>query len=100
MGFDPYDTGDLAHSWRQQPGSPAYCTNLDLKNLETAIRSAHKEVMPGLRDEAYRKMSTADKQMDWKSLVRMLRETYANPSKQTGLEAMPGTSSTTTTTTA
>jgi len=97
MGFDPYDAGDLAHSWRQQPGSPAYCTNLDLKNLETAIRSANKEVMPGLRDEAYRKMTTADKQMDWKSLVRMLRETYANPSKQTGLEALTGTSSTTTT---
>ncbi|MFC9911214.1 NADPH-dependent F420 reductase [Streptomyces sp. NPDC127197] len=25
-GFDPFDAGPLADSWRQQPGAPAYCT--------------------------------------------------------------------------
>lgn len=27
-GFDPYDAGTLADSWRQQPNGPAYCTEL------------------------------------------------------------------------
>ncbi|OHU63611.1 NADPH-dependent F420 reductase [Mycobacteroides chelonae] len=27
-GFDPVDGGSLAQSWRQQPGSPVYCTDL------------------------------------------------------------------------
>ena len=28
-GFDPFDAGSLADSWRIQPGQPAYCTELD-----------------------------------------------------------------------
>src|ERR1700730_1715779 len=27
MGFDSVDAGTIAESWRQQPGSPVYCTN-------------------------------------------------------------------------
>jgi len=97
MGFDAYDAGDLAQSWRQQPGSPAYCTNLELKHLQLAIRAANKEVMPKLRDEAYRKMTAADKEMDWKSLVHMLRETYADPSQQMDSERLMGESAARTT---
>jgi len=29
-GFDHYDAGFLADSWRQQPMGPAYCTELGL----------------------------------------------------------------------
>jgi len=25
VGFDPVEGGDLDDSWRQQPGTPAYC---------------------------------------------------------------------------
>ncbi len=35
-GFDPYDAGTLADSWRQQPNSPAYCTELTLDELPAA----------------------------------------------------------------
>lgn len=35
-GFDPYDAGTLAESWRQQPNSPAYCTELTLDELPAA----------------------------------------------------------------
>ena len=28
LGFDPVDGGDLDDSWRQQPGTPAYCQDL------------------------------------------------------------------------
>jgi predicted dinucleotide-binding enzyme len=26
LGFDPVDAGELDDSWRQQPGTPAYCS--------------------------------------------------------------------------
>jgi 8-hydroxy-5-deazaflavin:NADPH oxidoreductase len=29
IGFDGLDAGTLQESWRQQPGTPAYCTDLD-----------------------------------------------------------------------
>jgi hypothetical protein len=31
------DAGSLAESWRQQPGTPAYCKDLDRPALQTAL---------------------------------------------------------------
>ncbi|MFJ8001308.1 NADPH-dependent F420 reductase [Streptomyces sp. NPDC096310] len=39
-GFDPYDAGVLADSWRQQPMGPAYCTELTLDELPAALAAA------------------------------------------------------------
>ena len=39
-GFDGFDTGALAESWRQQPGTPAYCTDLTASELQPAIAAA------------------------------------------------------------
>lgn len=33
-GFDTIDIGNLSDSWKQQPGSPIYCTNLTLQQLK------------------------------------------------------------------
>lgn len=33
-GFDALDIGNLSDSWKQQPGSPVYCTNLTLQQLK------------------------------------------------------------------
>ncbi|WP_436737966.1 NADPH-dependent F420 reductase [Streptomyces sp. BBFR102] len=41
-GFDPFDAGMLADSWRQQPMTPAYCTELDLEDLATALGAADR----------------------------------------------------------
>ena len=49
-GFDSFDYGTLEESWRQQPGSPAYCTDLNLSQLKKAIAKANKELLPGRRD--------------------------------------------------
>jgi len=76
MGFDAYDAGSLHQSWRQQPGSPAYCTNLDRAGLQRALEQANKEKMPELREQAYQKMKASDRQLDWRSIVELLRETY------------------------
>lgn len=41
-GFDPVDAGPLDESWRQQPGTPAYCCDYDaettLKGLAVAVK--------------------------------------------------------------
>ena len=37
LGFDGIDAGSLAESWRQQPGTPAYCMDLDRTALQTAL---------------------------------------------------------------
>jgi predicted dinucleotide-binding enzyme len=40
LGFDGIDAGDLDESWRQQPGTPVYCTDLDLEDAEKALAAA------------------------------------------------------------
>ncbi len=49
-GFDPVDAGVLAESWRQQPGTPAYCTELNAEELERALAEADKDEAPRTRD--------------------------------------------------
>ncbi|MGY5802438.1 NADPH-dependent F420 reductase [Rhizobium sp. LEGMi12c] len=39
-GFDAFDAGSLALSWRQQPGTPAYCTELTAEQLASALERA------------------------------------------------------------
>lgn len=49
-GFDAVDGGSLAESWRQQPGTPAYCTQLNKKELKEALANAEKGKAPAIRD--------------------------------------------------
>jgi 8-hydroxy-5-deazaflavin:NADPH oxidoreductase len=51
-GFDAFDAGPLEDSWRQQPGAPAYGTDLTLKELLVAIAAADKARLPKRRDLA------------------------------------------------
>ena len=47
MGFDGLDAGSLQQSWRQEPGTPAYCTDLELDTLPAALAAAnHDEAKP------------------------------------------------------
>ncbi|KUN74241.1 NADP oxidoreductase [Streptomyces canus] len=49
-GFDPYDAGTLADSWRQQPNGPAYCTELTLDELPAALAAADRAKDAAIRD--------------------------------------------------
>jgi predicted dinucleotide-binding enzyme len=42
LGFDPVDGGDLDNSWRQQPGTPAYCQDLEASALRRALAEADR----------------------------------------------------------
>jgi 8-hydroxy-5-deazaflavin:NADPH oxidoreductase len=49
-GFDALDSGSLSDSWRQQPGTPAYCTELTENELKSALWSADRSRAPENRD--------------------------------------------------
>ncbi|MCW3073625.1 MAG: 3-hydroxyisobutyrate dehydrogenase [Flaviaesturariibacter sp.] len=49
-GFDTVDGGSLSESWRQQPGTPAYCTELNEAELTQALADAVKGKAPAIRD--------------------------------------------------
>lgn len=42
-GFDAVYAGTLAESWRIQPGSPAYCTDLTREEMPDALAAAERE---------------------------------------------------------
>ena len=42
IGFDTVDAGTIAESWRQQPGSPAYCTNPTKEELELWLKTVDR----------------------------------------------------------
>lgn len=49
-GFDSLDYGMLQDSWKQQPGSPIYCTDLTLPQLKKSIAKANKELLSERRE--------------------------------------------------
>lgn len=49
-GFDAFNAGTLAESWRQQPGAPAYCTDLTREEMGEALAAADRERLPKRRD--------------------------------------------------
>jgi 8-hydroxy-5-deazaflavin:NADPH oxidoreductase len=52
IGFDAIDAGTLAESWRQQPGTPAYCRDLDKEALRAALEEADPALIGTYRDQA------------------------------------------------
>lgn len=66
-GFDVLDIGSLNDSWRQQPGSPFYCTDLTLSQLKRNIQKAQKELLPERRELALQFILKQDASLwlDW-----------------------------------
>lgn len=53
-GFDAVDIGNLFDSWRQQPGSPIYCTDVSLTQLQRNAVRAQKTLLPERREKSLR----------------------------------------------
>jgi hypothetical protein len=51
LGFDPVGGGDLDNSWRQQPGTPAYCQDLETAALRRALTEADRSRIADYRAE-------------------------------------------------
>src|SRR4029077_11392367 len=52
LGFDGVDAGSLDESWRQQPGTPVYCTNLDADGVRRTLRQADRAKAPEERERS------------------------------------------------
>ena len=52
LGFDGVDAGGLDDSWRQQPATPVYTTDLDAGGVRRALGEASKERTPEWRATA------------------------------------------------
>lgn len=49
LGFDAVDAGSLDQSWRQQPGTPVYTTDLDADGVRQALSQADPQRTPPWR---------------------------------------------------
>ena len=52
LGFDAVDAGGLDESWRQQPGTPVYATDLDADGVRRALSEARRERPADFRAKA------------------------------------------------
>ena len=75
-GFDAYDAGPLAESWRQQPGTPAYCTELGLQELGRALADAEKGKAPGTRDRLMKHFGSLDEMPSREETVAINRAAH------------------------
>ncbi|CAO5183565.1 8-hydroxy-5-deazaflavin:NADPH oxidoreductase [Frankia sp. AiPs1] len=79
-GLDAFDAGSLADSWRQQPGAPAYCTDLTRDAMGAALAAAEKARLPKRRDLAAaamaERMGDGTTNLDTDYLPRLNRALY------------------------
>ncbi|WP_192349977.1 NADPH-dependent F420 reductase [Algoriphagus sp. Y33] len=75
-GFDIVDAGDLTESWRHQPGTPAYCTELTVAELKQALADGVKENAPVLRDKAIVELSAMSSYPSHPDVVKFNRALF------------------------
>lgn len=76
IGFDGIDAGTIAESWRQQPGTPACCSDLQADELRRALSMADKAQAPHLRDLILQKMSRLNDGFTIKDLIDINRSVH------------------------
>ena len=78
VGFDTVDNGTLAESWRQQPGTPAYCTHLNGSELKEALSFAIREKSAAARDRLNEQLviQKIDFTKEYERVVALNREIF------------------------
>ncbi|WP_420719626.1 NADPH-dependent F420 reductase [Streptomyces sp. RTd22] len=75
-GFDPFDAGVLADSWRQQPMTPAYCTELNLEDLRPTLEAADRTEAPRNRDRQMERFTTLTSTPTLEEVVELNRSLH------------------------
>lgn len=88
-GFDSLDAGDLASSWRQQPGTPAYCTELTLTALQSALSAANKDRAPLDRDLLIKSFMEEESSLSHDQIVARNRKMTAPSQDVPGMSTVP-----------
>lgn len=76
-GYDIVDSGPLSESWRHQPGTPAYCTELNATALKQALADGVKEDAAILRDKAIAELSAMSSYPSHPEVVKFNRALFA-----------------------
>lgn len=79
IGFDGVDAGSLEESWRQQPGTPVYCTDLDREHVLQALQMADRSRAPERRDRFIEEMLKLVRQGGEADLIALGRRLYGAP---------------------
>ncbi|WP_434697714.1 NAD(P)-binding domain-containing protein [Pseudomonas sp. Z1-14] len=72
-GFSAFAAGNLEDSWRQQPGTPAYCTELTLPALKLALDAADKTRAAQNRDALIARFMAPGSQFSHEQIVALNR---------------------------
>ncbi|WP_426278642.1 NADPH-dependent F420 reductase [Chryseobacterium sp. S-02] len=80
-GFDAVDSGSLENSWRHQPGTPAYCTELNKEELRVSLDKADKQKAPAIRDKAIAELGSRTTYPSHQEIVEFNRNLF--PENQT-----------------
>ncbi|WP_430406740.1 NADPH-dependent F420 reductase [Fluviicola sp.] len=75
-GYDVVDAGNLESSWRHQPGTPAYCTELNVTELKQALNDGIKEVAAQIRDSVIRLFTDRTTQPSHEEIVEFNRSLF------------------------
>ncbi len=81
IGFDSVDAGTIAESWRQQPGSPVYCTNPTKEELQLWLKNVDRSSLATDRDKAL-KAYLAVVDVDYQTQVKAFRSVFNKRIKQ------------------
>ncbi len=80
IGFDGVDAGSLEESWRPQPGTPVYCTDLDREHVLQALQMADRAHAPERRDRFVEEMLKLVRQQGGEAdLITLGRRIYGAP---------------------
>ena len=74
LGFDGVDAGSLNESWRQQPGTPVYCTDYDIANVRRALAAADNARALKKHEEMQEKMKQMKSFPPRNEFIQMQRE--------------------------
>jgi predicted dinucleotide-binding enzyme len=73
LGFDGVDGGTLSESWKQQPGSPVYCTDHHKEELSRLLQTTEKSRLADMRDKGLEMVMQAKEPMkEARSILRSL----------------------------
>ncbi len=76
-GFDAIDGGSLAESWRQQPITAAYCTELTADELRKALAVADRARAPQRREQMVKEFLALGDSITTEDIVRLHRAASA-----------------------
>jgi 8-hydroxy-5-deazaflavin:NADPH oxidoreductase len=76
-GFDAIDGGSLAESWRQQPITRAYCSELTADELRAALAVADRARAPQRREQMVKEFMALGDKITTEDVVRLHRAASA-----------------------